>query len=454
MKLSDYFKPKWQRSDLQVRIEAIKKITTEYNLLSVIINDPSLEARLEAVRMLNPDLEKARSNAARMKIINIGDYGDKLFNEIRDRMWNKEKMLVDIVKENYPVELRLEALKFIDKSKDLEELALVVSDLNVFKELHNKIKIKRINTWEILKKLTNQAILHFLALNEDDSNNARCYFGKIHDQDILYEIFKNSNKNSVKSVALSCFKNQQLLYEIALKDMDPEIRRTAVFTLRDEKMLLQLYNNESDSSVREYIADSFSLSQSETAKIAKNDPDHNVRKIAIISLKFSHKKKSQDIFYEIAKNIEEELPLRKIAIENLYAQKFGEYLYLLVRSTESCDLRIAAIENLLENKSKQIYAVIEEIAINDPDIVVKNYATKKLHYEEEFLAKLRSLCIAYTKGDKTEISDLEPEVIAIGEELNFKGGIEEMRRIYHKIGGLPGQRTLEMLWHGIGQWRG
>lgn len=140
MKLSDYFKPKWQRSDLQIRIEAIKKITDEHKLLSVINTDPSLEARLEAVRMMNPDVESDRLEEARRMRENMGDNGDRLFDKIRDRMWNKIKILKDIVKKNYPTELRIEALKFINHSSDLRELGLIVTHLTIFKELYNKIK--------------------------------------------------------------------------------------------------------------------------------------------------------------------------------------------------------------------------------------------------------------------------------------------------------------------------
>lgn len=291
-------------------------------------------------------------------------------------------------------------------------------------------------------------------MNEDDPYLARSYFYKIGDQDILYEIFAKSNQKNIKHEAIRYFKDQQLLYEIAINDKDPSTRQSAVYQLKDEKLLLKVYNNEIDSSVRESIADNSSLNPSDAIKIAKDDPDFKVREKTVINLKYNHKEESQELCCEIAQNKKEELSLRKLVIENLDEQKYGESLFLIVRSTEHSSLRIAAIENLLKNKSKRINKVLEDIAINDPDIEVKNFAYQKLHYEEGMLAKLRSLCVAYTKGDKKGISILETEAIAIGKELNNKGGIEEMRRIYYKIGGIPGQRTLEMLWDGIGQWQG
>ena len=466
MKLSDYFKPKWQRSDLQVRIEAIKKITNEYYLLSVINNDTSLEAQLEAIRMMNPKLENAHLEEAKMRMVKIGNYNDQLLKKIRDQMWNKEKILKDIIKGNYPIEVRLEALKIIDTTwSNLEELALYVTDLAVFKELWNKIKIYL--PWtkrrEIAEKLSNKSVINFLALNEDDSNlDQWSILSKIDNQDILNEIFQKSNNIRVKREILRHFKDQQLLFEIAINDKDSSICQNAIRMLKDEMLLMKIYNNESDPTIRAIIAESFSISTSEAAKIAKNDPDYEVRRKALEKLISFNTEKSQDLFYEIAANNREDISLRSIAIANLDEKIYGDYLYHIVRSKESCDLRIAVIEKLLKNKSKRINTMIEEIATKDHDIVVKNYATivvknyatQKLHYEEEIISKLRSLCIAYTKGDKTKISVLESEAKIIGKELNSKGGIEEMRRIYNKIGGIPGQRTLEMLWDGIGKWQG
>ena len=67
---------------------------------------------------------------------------------------------------------------------------------------------------------------------------------------------------------------------------------------------------------------------------------------------------------------------------------------------------------------------------------------------------LRNLCRAYMANNKEDVRRLEPMAKDIGEELNRRGGIEEMRRVFTLLGDIPGSRTLELHWHGIGRWRG
>ena len=66
---------------------------------------------------------------------------------------------------------------------------------------------------------------------------------------------------------------------------------------------------------------------------------------------------------------------------------------------------------------------------------------------------LRQLCDAYAENDKARIVELEPLATKIGEDLDRRGGLDEMRRIFEQLGGRPGSRTLEMHWNGIGDWR-
>ena len=64
------------------------------------------------------------------------------------------------------------------------------------------------------------------------------------------------------------------------------------------------------------------------------------------------------------------------------------------------------------------------------------------------------LCDAYSRNDRAAIRDFEADATDIGWLLHHRGGIEEMRRIFAKLGNTPGSRTLEMQWNGIGDWRG
>lgn len=73
---------------------------------------------------------------------------------------------------------------------------------------------------------------------------------------------------------------------------------------------------------------------------------------------------------------------------------------------------------------------------------------------QEMLTILQKLCEAYTTNDRTEIENLEPLATDIGKELNRRGGLEEMVRVFKELNSIRGSRTLEMLWGGIGNWQG
>jgi hypothetical protein len=74
--------------------------------------------------------------------------------------------------------------------------------------------------------------------------------------------------------------------------------------------------------------------------------------------------------------------------------------------------------------------------------------------DREMLQVLHQLCQAYAENNRTAIAELEPRATEIGEKLNRRGGLEEMRRIFEMLGGIRGTRTLEMHWSGIGDWWG
>ena len=74
--------------------------------------------------------------------------------------------------------------------------------------------------------------------------------------------------------------------------------------------------------------------------------------------------------------------------------------------------------------------------------------------DNEIVEVLIRLCKAYAADDRGAIARLEPEATRIGQELDRRGGISEMRRIYKLVPEMRGKRTLDMHWDGIGEWRG
>ncbi len=74
--------------------------------------------------------------------------------------------------------------------------------------------------------------------------------------------------------------------------------------------------------------------------------------------------------------------------------------------------------------------------------------------DTQMLDTLTRLCNAYAADDSAEVARLEPVASRIGEELNRRGGVPEMRRMWNRLGNIRGSRTLDMHWDGIGDWRG
>jgi len=74
--------------------------------------------------------------------------------------------------------------------------------------------------------------------------------------------------------------------------------------------------------------------------------------------------------------------------------------------------------------------------------------------ETQMYDTLMRLCNAYASDNPSEIARLEPMALEIGEELNRRGGVPEMRRMWNRLGNIRGSRTLDIHWDGIGDWRG
>ena len=72
--------------------------------------------------------------------------------------------------------------------------------------------------------------------------------------------------------------------------------------------------------------------------------------------------------------------------------------------------------------------------------------------DPQMIRILGALCTAYHTNNPQDIRRLEPTAIDIAEELSRRGGEEEMLRVFGLLGGMPGSRSLEIHWHGIGGW--
>lgn len=72
--------------------------------------------------------------------------------------------------------------------------------------------------------------------------------------------------------------------------------------------------------------------------------------------------------------------------------------------------------------------------------------------EDALLAHMRRLCQRWAANEHDD--DMVALAQAVGHELNRRGGMKAMRAAFDRLGRIPGARTLEMWWGGVGHWQG
>lgn len=72
--------------------------------------------------------------------------------------------------------------------------------------------------------------------------------------------------------------------------------------------------------------------------------------------------------------------------------------------------------------------------------------------ETGLLRVLERLALAHEIKHRDEIEAVEPQAIAVGRELNTRGGLVAMLRVFKRLPDGAGKRRLVRLWHGIGPW--
>ena len=72
--------------------------------------------------------------------------------------------------------------------------------------------------------------------------------------------------------------------------------------------------------------------------------------------------------------------------------------------------------------------------------------------EDAMIRELRVLCSRWMANEVGQ--DLVDRARAIGVELDRRGGMDRMRSVHRALGAIPGARTLDTVWNGIGHWRG
>jgi HEAT repeat protein len=144
---------------------------------------------------------------------------------------------------------------------------------------------------------------------------------------------------------------------------------------------------------------------------------------------------------------------RLLAAE-LVAKRRGESYALASGDSRAIAALVKAVGDVDEEVRSVAAEYLSRMASIPPDLETTVLSLRAEAEMKTTLITLRDLCDAYMRNDKATVQRLEPEATLIGEALHRNGGITEMRRVFKLLGGMPGSRTLEMHWNGVGEWRG
>ncbi len=235
----------------------------------------------------------------------------------------------------------------------------------------------------------------------------------------------------------------------ALRDRNEEVQKKAMKALGQirtpavESLITRLKDDE-NFLVREKVAKALGEIKSKQAvepliNALKHEFEYFVRREVAIALGKLKDKRAVESLITVLKNYDEKNAVRESAAEALGKIR---------------DRR--AIKPLEEALESGVYEVRAQARKALKKISGKEYKEKPIIIisDSEMVSKLRGLCNAYMQDDRFAINKLEPIATKIGRELDRRGGFSEMRRIFKKLEGFPGSRTLEMHWNGIGQWMG
>ena len=141
----------------------------------------------------------------------------------------------------------------------------------------------------------------------------------------------------------------------------------------------------------------------------------------------------------------DEIRLQSVGIFEGLGEPEGIKFLRALSSDKSKDIR--------ENANKALRRLGDEVAI----AAEKRQDEARIQRENERLKKLEAELKKLAALDDGELLGMlkrnQPgDVKNIGELLNRRGGMKEMRRIYTEYDG--NKRLLEMNWNGIGEWRG
>ncbi|GEM_PF-4004842 len=412
---------KHQNSSEQVRLKAIRKISSEKVLAFIALDDSSLfstrlkEAAVAAIDGQEHLFNIARNgNPPRIRSAAVARLSDQEYLFLLASLKGKTEIalaavkkiakepdLIKLVNGNFDMAIRREALTHITNQQFLYDRALrsagkneveiniaAVNNIENERMLVDIIRVTRIPAVgkAALEKITDQnSFFDIISSNSTSSRNDRIrllvvdYLG---DKDRLLRLLKKERlKKDLARALVAGITEQEMLLDLAQTAVDSDVRESAVLGIDDEMELVALLKAGPRHGAETFILKQIT-SQPALAEIINADLGNEIRLTAVEKLT------AEEPVNSIAVNHLNPVIRKKLAWKVITA----DVLVSLARQDSCFSVRSAAVTQIFDQK------VLAEIAVTDPSSAVRKAAVERVQDQAVLQAVAQKDSSAYVKA--------------------------------------------------------
>ncbi len=271
--------------------------------------------------------------------------------------------IAHIIYDSFPSGKMKIAYRPFQTMKEMESYQLTSEDIKFWKS--GKFYKSKHNPEHLKRNFTKLKTTYFLILVLAVVNLYGLFYSwnRIHEYKELIQL--NIEENKVNEL-VEKISNQRVLANIAQNAKDEQIRKVIIEQITDQKILLKLALNTEYENVRKASLEK--ITDQTLVDAAKNHRNYWTRKMAIENLNAD---KWENLFIYLAKNDEDEF-IRIKAIEKLNSDKWQDVLIDIAKNDELHGVRSAAVGKITD------FRVLYDIARNDEHGFVKKDARRRI----------------------------------------------------------------------------
>ena len=237
-------------------------------------------------------------------------------------------------------------------------------------------------------RLTEQAILSQVALNDSDERVRLSAVERVTDQKILRQVALNDSKPKVRLNAVSRLADQEILSQIAVSDSDVEVRKSAVGNITDQHQLAKIVVHASACIATRKVAISRLNDQELLGRVMQHSVYPDVRKSCTFRVQ------DQAILSQVALN-DSDNDVRRAAVGRVTDQVFLSQValndsdgivrwYVVGRVTDQDILSQVALNDSYPDVRRYVVgrvtdqAILSQVVLNDSNNYVRRAAVGRV----------------------------------------------------------------------------